>query len=288
MEYGPLRVMITDGVATVVMDNPPTNLVDGTLIAGLAQMMDALEPDRDVRAAVFASADLDFWLMHGDVRMMLTGDHSGQAVAPNFAARLFERVHSARIFTVAALDGAARGGGAEFAAALDMRIGTGRTVIGQPEVAMGILPGATGSARLPRLIGRSRALELILTGRDLTAGEALDAGWLDRVVDGASLMDEAEALAHRVASMPTASIAAVKRVVDTSLGSLDAALVAESTELASLLGAGAHRQPMQAFLDAGGQTRGAESSAFPSLVDRMLYGPTGFAPDRPEGGQSRP
>jgi enoyl-CoA hydratase/carnithine racemase len=221
--------------------------------------------------------------MHGDVGMILAGGHSGAMDAPNGAARLFERVHVGRIFTVAAIDGAARGGGAEFAASLDMRIGTGRTVVGQPEVAMGILPGATGTARLPRLIVRSRALEVILTGRDLTAAEALDIGWLDRVVDQTELMSEATALARRVASMPSASIAAVKRVVDASVGTLHAALRIESEELSRLLASGAHRLPMRAFLDAGGQTRAAESNDFPSLVTRMLSagqeGPGGSLPD---------
>jgi enoyl-CoA hydratase/carnithine racemase len=267
---GPLLVDIADGVATVTIDHPPTNLVDGELIVGLSQLADSLDADPEVRAAVFVSADADFWLMHGDVRLILSSDHSGEPAIPNFAAQLFERIHSGRIFTLAAIDGAARGGGAEFAAALDMRLGTARTVIGQPEAAMGILPGATGSARLPRLIGRSHALELILTSRDLDANEALEIGWLDRLVDASALVEVAQSLARRVASLSATQIAAVKRVVDTSLGTMVAALETESIELARLLQSGAHRQPMQAFLDAGGQTREGEASGFDTLVDGML------------------
>ena len=81
--------------------------------------------------------------------------------------------------SIGVLDGAARGGGAEFLAALDLRYGSERAVLGQPEVAMGILPGAGGTARLPHLLGRGRALDVILTGRDVGAEEALRIGWLD-------------------------------------------------------------------------------------------------------------
>lgn len=270
--FGPLHVTRSAGVATVVINHPPSNLVDGGFLGGLLGLMDALEPDDGVRAVVFRSADTDFFLMHGDVEQILamTPDGAGAGGGPNPAAALFQRVHASRLFTVAALDGAARGGGAEFAASLDVRIGTPRTVVGQPEVAMGILPGAGGTARLPRLLGRGRALELMLTCRDLTADEALAVGWLDHVVEPGELASTAYGLAARVAEMPAASIAAVKRTVDASLGSLDQALAIESAELGRLLAAGGHRHRMERFMAAGGQTRAAEVADFASLVDAML------------------
>src|SRR5690606_6181829 len=156
---------------------------------------------------------------------------------------------------VGVLDGYARGGGAEFLAALDYRIASTRAVLGQPEVPMGILPGAGGTARLARLLGRGRALEVILSGRDVGAEEACAIGWVDEVVPTEELTARATALVERLADAPPESIAAVKRVLDASLAGLDAALTTESAELVRLTDAGHHREPMTRFLAAGGQTR---------------------------------
>src|SRR5262245_55568919 len=147
--YGPLRVALADGVARVVIDHPPTNLVDGVLLAGLIGLLADLDADQatgvpTVRALVFTSADPDFFLMHGDVYAILampTGQ-AAPATEPNIAAATFERLAASPVVSIGLVDGAARGGGAELLAALDIRIGTPRTVLGQPEVAMGILPGA--------------------------------------------------------------------------------------------------------------------------------------------------
>ena len=172
-----------------------------------------------MRVVVFSSADPDFFLMHGDVHGILAipPGCTAAATAPNVAAAMFERMRRSPFVSIGVLDGAARGGGAEFLAAVDLRYGSERAVLGQPEVAMGILPGAGGTARLPHLLGRSRALDVILSGRDVGAEEALRIGWLDGAFAHGALADEARALAHHVAAMPAASIAAVKRVVGTSL-----------------------------------------------------------------------
>jgi enoyl-CoA hydratase/carnithine racemase len=169
------------------------------------------------------------------------------------------------------LDGAARGGGAELLGALDLRIGSERAVVGQPEVPMGILPGAGGTVRWPRLVGRGRALEILLTGRDVPADELYRIGWLDLLVASSELEAVGRSLARRIAAMPSASVAAVKQVVDASLaGPLDAALTGESDALARLLAQGDHREPMRRFLAAGGQTREAETARMASLLDAML------------------
>ena len=157
--------------------------------------------------------------------------------------------------SIGVVDGAARGGGAEFLAALDLRYGSERAVLGQPEVAMGILPGAGGTARLPHLLGRGRALEVILSGRDVGAEEAV----AHRLARRGASRDRSSpapcrALATRIAAMPPASVAAVKQVVDRSLASFDDGLVAETDAFGALTAGGLHIVRMQRFLDAGGQT----------------------------------
>ena len=274
--FGPLVVQREPGLAVVTIDHPPTNLVDGAFTAGLVQLLDALAataaaPD-PVRAVVFRSADPDFFLMHGDVEQILrmpTGTYQ-PVDQPNPAAATFLRLSRAPYVSIGLVDGAARGGGCEFLSALDLRYGTERTIIGQPEVPMGILPGAGGTARLPRLLGRDRALELILTGRDLDADEALAVGWLTARLDRASIDAEVMRVARRIAAMPAASVAEVKRVVDVSLGGLDAALVEETNAFFRLVAAGTHLAPMRRFLDAGGQTRAAESGDTSALIEAML------------------
>jgi enoyl-CoA hydratase/carnithine racemase len=272
MASGPLHVQRAAGVATVTIDHPPTNLVDGAFVMGLLGLLDELEREDSVRVLVFTSADPDFFLMHGDVETILAipvGEHA-PATEPNVAAATFERLRSLPIVSIGMIDGAARGGGAEFLSALDLRYGSPRTVLGQPEVAMGILPSAGGTSRLPRLLGRAAALDVILTGRDVGADEALALGWLDAVVPGDELAATVDLLARGIAAMPAASIAAVKRVVDVSLGSLDAALTAETDEFGRLIASGAHVAPMRRFLAAGGQTREGEVARMDEICRAMF------------------
>jgi enoyl-CoA hydratase/carnithine racemase len=276
--YGPLRVALDGGVATVTIDHPPTNLVDGALLGGLTGLLDACDRDDAVRVVVFTSADPDFFLMHGDVEAILAAPAASAdpVTEPNVAALTFDRLRTASYVLIGAIDGGARGGGAEFCSVLDFRYGTPRTVLGQPEVPMGILPGAGGTARLPRLLGRSRALDVILSGRDVGADEALAIGWLDTVVPSEELLAHVGRIARRIAAMPPASVAAVKEVVDASLReSFHDALVAESAALARLMASGAHREPMTRFLAAGGQTREGETQRMAEIVDGLLEGKFG-------------
>jgi enoyl-CoA hydratase/carnithine racemase len=274
LKVGPLQVDVAAGVATVVINHPPTNLLGGPLGGALGEVRDRLEADAAVRVVVFRSADRDFFIMHGDVeglrRAPAGGPFDGR---PNGAAASFERWNRSRLVSIAMIEGAARGGGAEFATALDLRYGSPRAVLGQPEVPLGILPGAGGTARLPRLLGRGRALEVILTGRDVAADEAAAIGWLDAVFPADDLENRVMQLARRIAAMPPDSVAAVKRVVAVSLGSLEAALSEETKALGELRAGGAHMEPMRRFLEAGGQTREGETKRMSEILDAVLQQP---------------
>jgi enoyl-CoA hydratase/carnithine racemase len=269
-----VRWTVDGHVARVVIDQPPTNVMGGELVVGLTALLDDLD-GRDVCVAVFRSADPDFFVMHGDVELLVSvPPHDAPEVTePNVAAVLLERLARAPYLSIGALDGVARGGGCELLCAMDLRIGTPRAVIGQPEVPMGILPGAGGTTRWPHLVGRGRALEIVLTGRDVSAEEALAIGWLDELVPAEHFDDRIEALARRVGSMPPASVAAVKRVVTESVGTSLEVLRVESEELGRLMAAGAQIEPMRRFLAAGGQTRDAEVGSIEPLLDAMLDGP---------------
>lgn len=264
----------TPGVVVVTVDNPPHQLVDAVFFGALVRLLDRLDADRGVRAVVWESADPDFFLMHGDVSALVRVPAGERPTAerPNVAAAALDRLRRARYVTVGAVDGAARGGGAELLTALDLRYGTARAVIGWPEVAMGILPGSGATARLPQVLGRARTLDILLTGRDIRAEEAYALGWLQDVVDTAELADRVRAVARRVAAMPPASVAAVKSVVEIAGRDPQGALLAETRALDSLMGAGAHIAPMTAFLAAGGQTREAEADPqrWAAVIDATL------------------
>ena len=274
MDHGPLQTTSEPGIVNVVIDHPPTNLMDGSLLMGLRGLLDTIEGDPSVRVVVFRSADPDFFVMHGDVELL-----AGLRPAPapvreaNLAAATLERLATAPFVSIGLLDGAARGGGCELLCAMDVRFGTERAVVSQPEVAMGIVPGAGGTARWPRLVGRSRALDILLTGRDIGAAELLALGWLHALGPSESMANEAAAFAARIARIPAASVAAVKRVVSASLAGIDTALVAESNELGRLLASGAHQAPMRRFLRAGGQTRHGETTRMEALVEAMFESP---------------
>jgi enoyl-CoA hydratase/carnithine racemase len=252
----------------VTIDHPPSNLVDRPFLAALADLLGSAEADDAVKTLVFRSADPDFFLMHGDVEAILgipTGPH--QPVSePNAAASLFQRLTLSRLVSIGVVDGAARGGGCEFLTALDLRLGSPRTVIGQPEVAMGILPGAGGTVRWPRLVGRARALELLLTGRDIQAEECLDIGWLAALLPSDQVLASALQLARRIGAMPGRSIAAIKQVVNVSLMDLHEPLTVESDELGRLISEGGHQEAMGRFLAAGGQTRDGETTRMQEIL----------------------
>ena len=270
-----VRWTIDGRVAQVVLDLPPVNIVGADLIFGLSSLLPALG-ESDITVAVFRSADPDFFLMHGDVEVLgaVPASEPEAATEPNMASVLFQQLHTAPYLTVGVVDGAARGGGCEFLSALDLRIGTPRTRIGQPEVPMGILPGAGGATRWPHIVGRAKALEIILTGRDLGAEEALAVGWLDELVPVDQLDARVDSLAARVGAMGPASVAAVKRIVDHSLrvGIGHEVLTVETDEFGRLMASGAHLEPMRRFLAAGGQTRAAEVGSIDPLIEAMLRG----------------
>jgi enoyl-CoA hydratase/carnithine racemase len=171
--------------------------------------------------------------------------------------------------TIAEVAGRVGGGGSELAMSCDMRFGAlGHTLVSQPEVALGILPGGTGTQRMPRLVGRGRALELILGCGELDAATAERWGWLDRALPQGELRGFVERLARRIASFPASAVAAAKRAVLASEPSGDAGLLEESHLFQQLLRTPEAPALMRRFLELGGQTREVERN-LGALVDAL-------------------
>ena len=158
-------------VVTATIDNPPINLITLELYGELARLAEELEADADALVFVMRSADPDFFLAHFDVGAILTFPierPADRAVSDDNAYHaMCERFRTMDKVTIAQIEGRVGGGGSELAMSFDMRFGViGKTVINQMEVPIGILPGGTGTQRMPRLIGRHRAIEIILGGID--------------------------------------------------------------------------------------------------------------------------
>jgi enoyl-CoA hydratase/carnithine racemase len=200
-------------------NNPPLNLFDPETFAALRLLMDDLEQDNDVRVIVFDSANPDFFIAHYD---MVRGKEQinilGAAPISEFPNFVFRLVNS-HVVSIAAIRGCARGIGSEFALACDMRFASReKSLFGQPEVGAGVIPGAGGLEWLPRLVGRSRALEIALLSDDFDATTAEQYGWINRAVPDAQLEQFVDNYARRVAGFGKFPLQNVKRIINKRSG----------------------------------------------------------------------
>jgi len=248
---------VSDGVAVVTIDNPPVNLFDLSLYPAMVRVSDELASDDGVRAVVLASANPDFFIAHFDVSLILSlpRDMGTPGTLTDFD-RMCENFRTMPKPTIAAIDGRVGGGGSELTLACDMRFASPRAVFNQPEVALGILPGGGGTVRLPRLIGRNRAMEVVLGSEDIDAATAESWGWVNRVV--ADPLAHSVALARRIASFPPNAVREAKASVLRNDTGVEDALLAESGGFNRLLGDPRARTAMENFLARGGQTKEGE------------------------------
>ncbi|MCH2173901.1 enoyl-CoA hydratase/isomerase family protein [Myxococcota bacterium] len=257
-EIDGMRVEVRDGVASVDIDAPPMNLLGGALLMGLDVLTRQVTEDDGVRVLVLRSANPHFFIAHGDVESIVSAPEGGVPEVvdqPGFVHDTLDRLRVMPKLTIAQIEGMARGGGSEVALACDLRFASrGRAVLGQPEVPLGILPGAGGTVRLMRLLGRARATEVILGGKDFTADEAERYGWINRALEPDEIGSFVQELARRVARFPANAIAETKSVLREMESGLQADLVLEQNAFNRLM-SGPHAHPrMRDFLARGIQT----------------------------------
>ncbi len=267
------RCRLERGVLFANIACPPMNLMGLDLLLGLDQLGQRAMADNDVKVIVLASDDDDFFVAHGDVESMagIEGAPPAKGVEPGFVHAVLDRFRTMPKICIGMIEGAARGGGSELALAMDMRFGAiGKAVFGQPEAAMGIVPGAGGTQRLPRLVGKARALEMIVGCRDVDAKEAERIGYLNRALPASELGPFVASLAHDIAALPSPTIAAAKQLVmHESDGDIRLGMIEEEHAMNQLLYGDEAQQRLQAFLDEGGQQRGQEKT-FDTLIDALL------------------
>ena len=270
--YEYLKIRTDRGVAFVTIDHPPINLFDMPLIEEVGRVGRELEADDEVRVVVFDSANPDYFIAHADVELILTlpTDVPPKADTLSIFHEMVDRFRTMPKATIAKIEGRTRGGGSEFVLSLDMRFAAlGRAILSQPEVALGIIPGGSATQRLPRLLGRGRALEIILGCEDFTADMAERYGYVNRALPPEELTPFVEQLAYRIASFPAHAIALAKQsVAAAELPTFDGLLEEADLFNRSLANPEAHHR-MQAFMAVGGQTRDGEME-LEQLIERVV------------------
>ena len=191
---------------------PPMNLLGPELVRDLVSLIQQAEADESIRVLVFKSADPEYFISHVDVtRIKEYREAAAKLTGEASLGLLFRRLSASRLVTIAQVEGRVRGAGSEFVLACDMRFAARESAIfSQPEQGFGLIPGAGGIQHLARLMGRARALEVILSAEDYDADLAERYGWINRALPATALGDFVTSLAHRIAGFPAAGHVAAK------------------------------------------------------------------------------
>lgn len=238
-----------DGVALVSIDRPEVrNALDFDLLDELAAAFEALDATPACRAIVLTGAGTRAFAAGADIKELATQSSASLRGGGRFAA--WDRLAAIGLPVIAAVRGFALGGGCELAMASDMIVAGDDAVFGQPEILLGVMPGAGGTQRLTRALGQARAMELILTGRSMSAHEAEAGGLVTRVVPAEATVDAALELAIRIASMPPLAVRAAKRAVRrASEAPLVDGLAAERADFFALFDTDDQAEGMRAFTE---------------------------------------
>jgi enoyl-CoA hydratase/carnithine racemase len=261
--YKLIRVEVRGRVAYATIDNPPVNVITPALLDELTRLSVQLEADDGLLVIVLRSANPDFFIAHFDVGAILEFPVDEPARREDYANAFYhdmcERFRLMNKVTIAQIEGRVGGGGSELAMSFDMRFGvSGKTFVNQMEVPLGILPGGTGTQRMPRLIGRNRAIEVILGGIDMDADTAERWGYLNRAFEAGQIGPYVEWLAQRIASFPVEAVRLTKEAINSADKPLAEGFRDESYLFQQLVRSDSGRRNMRKFLDLGGQTRAGE------------------------------
>lgn len=261
--YKVIRVEVRGKVAYATIDNPPVNVITRDLLDDFTRLSTELDADKDLLVFVLRSANPDFFIAHFDVGAILEFPTDKPARHEDYANAFYhdmcERFRLMDKITIAQIEGRVGGGGSELSMSFDMRFGVrGKTFVNQMEVPLGIMPGGTGTQRMPRLIGRNRAIEIILGGIDMDADTAENWGYLNRAFEPGKIGPYVEWLAQRIASFPVEAVRLTKQAINSADKPLAEGLRDESYLFQQLVRTASGQRNMRKFLEVGGQTRDGE------------------------------
>jgi enoyl-CoA hydratase/carnithine racemase len=246
-----VRVETEDGVGTIRLDRPPMNALNAQVQDELAAAAAQVTTDDEIRAVVlYGGAKL--FAAGADIKEMAEASYVKMAADTRRLQASFTAIAKIPKPVVAAITGYALGGGLELALCADFRVVGEEAKVGQPEILLGVIPGAGGTQRLPRLVGPAKAKDIVFTGRFVGAPEALAIGLADQVVPDADVYQAARELAGRFARGPAAALRAAKQAIDEGLEvSLDTGLEIERLHFSALFATEDQRAGMRSFIENG-------------------------------------
>jgi enoyl-CoA hydratase/carnithine racemase len=246
-----VQLEVAEGVGTLRLDRPPMNALDVATQDRIKELAEEAARREDVRAVVIYGGEKVF-AAGADIKEMQGMDHAAMVLRSRALQESLTAVARIPKPVVAAVTGYALGGGCELALCADYRIAAENAKLGQPEILLGLIPGAGGTQRLARLIGPSRAKDLIFTGRMVKADEALRLGLVDRVVPAEEVYAEAHAWAAKLVQGPALALRAAKEAVDTGLETdIETGLAVERTWFAGLFATEDRERGMRSFVEEG-------------------------------------
>ena len=246
-----VRLEVADGVGTIRLDRPPVNAMNDQLTSELASAARSAADSDEVRAVILYGGEKAF-AAGADIENMAEAGYAEMALRSSRLQEAMGLIAGLGQPVIAAITGYALGGGLELALAADFRVAGENARLGQPEILLGVIPGAGGTQRLPRLVGPSRAKDLIFTGRMIRAAEAHAIGLVDLVAPDASVYEAALSMAQRYVAGPALALRAAKQAIDFGLGvDLATGLELERAQFAALFGTQDQRAGMRSFLENG-------------------------------------
>jgi enoyl-CoA hydratase/carnithine racemase len=236
-------------IGVLYLDAAPANVLGTQLVRSLTTALDTFE-EREGQVLVLGSALVDVFASGGDIEQLSRMDANGFVSYMHAIREMLDRLDGLAAPSIAAIDGAALGGGLELALACTLRVAADGSRLGLPQVKLGVIPAAGGTQRLPRLVGHGKALDLLVTGRTVDVDEAYAMGLVDRRAPSGCAIDVAMALARDIAAASAPAISAVRRAADAaSARSFPQGMAIEAREALALFERGEAQEGFAAFLD---------------------------------------
>lgn len=255
-EWENIRTEVEESIALLTIDHPPVNSFNKLVVTELDRAMDELMADDEVKAIVITGGGTNAFVAGADIpeiKQLIENPGDGYAEAREFIERgqgVNRKIETSPKPVVAAINGFCLGGGLELAMSCHMRICSDRARLGQPEINLGLIPGWGGTQRLPRIVGKGKALEMILTGDMITAQEAYRIGLVNKVVPAGAILKEARGLARKIASKSRCSVEAALRAVTEGLETdIEEGLSREKEQFVLLADTEDIREGVSAFLE---------------------------------------
>ena len=246
-----VKLGIADGIAVILLSRPPVNALNDQVTAELAEAARTADTMDDVRAVIIYGGEKVF-AAGADIKDMAEASYADMVKRAGRLQEAMALIAGLGKPVVAAITGYALGGGMELALSADFRVAGESARLGQPEILLGVIPGAGGTQRLPRLVGPAKAKEIVFSGRMLKAAEAHAIGLVDAVVPDAEVYTAAQDMMKRYVNGPALAIRSAKAAIDQGLGvDLATGLEIERNYFAALFGTQDQRAGMKSFLENG-------------------------------------